>query len=85
MKRRLLRCSSVSERFLVERDAMISKSFVAIDSNCSPRKLIEKCDTVISIPYTSTGVIGKQVGKSSIYYDPSGSVESCPEITSVLQ
>jgi polysaccharide biosynthesis PFTS motif protein len=74
---------TLSKRFAVERDAIISKSFVTVDPDCSPRKLIEECDAVISIPYTSTAVIGKVMGKPSIYYDPSGSVESFPEITSV--
>jgi len=72
----------LSKRFAGELDTMISKSFVTFDPDCSARKCIEECDAVISIPYTSTAVIGKVMGKPSIYYDPSGSVESFPEITS---
>lgn len=36
--------------------------------------LIEKCFAVISMPFTSTALIGHLQGKPSIYYDPNGGV-----------
>lgn len=36
----------------------------------SPIRLIEKCDAVISLPFTSTALLGADSGKPSCYYDP---------------
>ena len=40
----------------------------------SASRLIEKCFAVISMPFTSTALLGHLQGKPSIYYDPNGGV-----------
>lgn len=40
----------------------------------SASRLIEECFAVISMPFTTTALIGHLQGKPSIYYDPNGSV-----------
>jgi polysaccharide biosynthesis PFTS motif protein len=57
--------------------ARLSKleNFVSIEPETSPVKVIEKCQAVISIPFTSTAIIGRNLGKPSIYYDPIGVIQ----------
>ena len=50
-------------------------SCLIVDPDISASSLIEKCYAVISTPYTSTALIGRDQGKPSIYYDPSGQCE----------
>jgi polysaccharide biosynthesis PFTS motif protein len=40
----------------------------------SASRLIEKCFAVISMPFTSTALLGHLQGKPSVYYDPNGGV-----------
>ena len=47
-------------------------SFVAVDPDMSASRLIEDCVAVISMPFTSTAILGKELDKPSIYYDPHG-------------
>ena len=49
-----------------------SSSFYSIDPMVSPFEVIEKCSCVISIPFTSTGIIAKHLSKPSAFYDPTG-------------
>ncbi len=48
------------------------ENFLAIDPNIDALSLIENCNLVISMPYTSTALLGRSVGKPSMYYDPFG-------------
>ena len=41
-----------------------------IDGGCSPFRLIKSTDLSISIPFTSTALIGKHMNKPSCFYDP---------------
>lgn len=43
-----------------------------VDSDISPILLIEESTAVISMPYTSTALIAMEMGKPSVYYDPTG-------------
>lgn len=49
--------------------------FIAIDADIAAQHLIEQCSAVISMPFTSTALLGKQLGKPSIYYDPNGIIQ----------
>jgi polysaccharide biosynthesis PFTS motif protein len=48
--------------------------FLNIDPSTPAELIIEKAKAVISLPFTSTALIGKHLGKPSIFYDPSGLV-----------
>jgi polysaccharide biosynthesis PFTS motif protein len=45
---------------------------VIVEPDISTNRIIENCAAVISMPFTSTAVIAREMGKPSIYYDPSG-------------
>jgi polysaccharide biosynthesis PFTS motif protein len=50
-------------------------NYIPIDSNIAPQRIIESCKAVISMPFTSTALISKNMNVPAIYYDPSGRVE----------
>lgn len=52
-----------------------TSNYLEIDPHTSASALIEKCEAVISTPFTSTALIGRELGKPSIYYDPYGICE----------
>lgn len=52
-----------------------SSNYLEVDPDISAGALIEKCQAVISTPFTSTALIGRELGKPSIYYDPYGICE----------
>jgi polysaccharide biosynthesis PFTS motif protein len=52
-----------------------TSNYLEIDPNTSASALIEKCQAVISMPFTSTALIARELGKPSIYYDPYGICE----------
>ncbi|MFZ3018228.1 MAG: polysaccharide biosynthesis PFTS motif protein [Gallionella sp.] len=45
---------------------------VLVDPDISALRVIESSCAVVSMPYTSTAVIAKAMGKPSVYYDPTG-------------
>jgi polysaccharide biosynthesis PFTS motif protein len=49
-----------------------SSHVLLVDPAISPIRVIESSVAVISMPFTSTAIIAKEMGKPSIYYDPSG-------------
>lgn len=49
--------------------------FMTINSDASAFRLIERCVAVISMPFTSTALIGRALGKPSVYYDPCGMIQ----------
>ena len=48
---------------------------ITIDPDTSAYKLIEKCSAVISMPFTSTALIARELGKPSCFYDPTGLIQ----------
>lgn len=46
--------------------------FLNIDPSIPAEMIISKSKAVISMPFTSTALVGKHLGKPSIFYDPSG-------------
>jgi polysaccharide biosynthesis PFTS motif protein len=51
-----------------------NNSFINIDPSIPAEEIIEKCVATISLPFTSTAIVAKHMGKPSIFYDPSGLV-----------
>ena len=49
-------------------------NFINLNADISAHKIIRSCKAVISMPFTSTAIIAKSLGKPSIYYDPFGVV-----------
>lgn len=48
--------------------------FLNIDPSIPAELIIANAKAVISMPFTSTALVGKQLGKPSVFYDPSGLV-----------
>jgi polysaccharide biosynthesis PFTS motif protein len=48
---------------------------ILLNPDISARELIEKCDVVISMPFSTPSVIAKLLGVSSYYYDPTGLIQ----------
>lgn len=48
--------------------------FIPIEPDTSAVRVIESCSAVISRPFTSTALWGRELGKPSVYYDPCGIV-----------
>ena len=55
-------------------EQMIKKAqyITYVDPKTSPHKAILAADIAISIPFTSTAIIARNMGKPSCYYDPTG-------------
>jgi len=49
-------------------------NFLNIDPSIPAELIIKNAKAVISMPFTSTALVGKHLGKPSIFYDPSGLV-----------
>ncbi len=49
--------------------------FISIEPDTSPIRVIENCQAVISMPFTSTAILGRHLGKPSVYYDPTGMLQ----------
>lgn len=47
-----------------------SDNFVFVDPNISAIKVIENSSLVISMPFTSTAILGREWNKPSVFYDP---------------
>ncbi len=52
-----------------------SPNIFFLDPNLSPEMIIKNCIGVISMPFTSTALIAKKIGKPTIFYDPLGKVQ----------
>jgi polysaccharide biosynthesis PFTS motif protein len=49
-----------------------SSHVILVEPEISAIRVIESSVAVISLPFTSTAIIAKEMGKPSIYYDPTG-------------
>jgi polysaccharide biosynthesis PFTS motif protein len=49
--------------------------FLAVDPSIAATKVIAESRAVISLPFTSTALLGRAMGKPSVYYDPLGTVQ----------
>ena len=59
--------------FRSELDALSNqKRAIAVDPDIAPNRLIVDAAGVISMPFTSTALIARSMGKPTIYYDPLG-------------
>ncbi len=45
-------------------------NFIGVDAEVAAHELINQCEVVISMPFTSTALTARSLGKKSIYYDP---------------
>jgi polysaccharide biosynthesis PFTS motif protein len=51
------------------------KNIMILDPKTSAAQVIEMCAAVISMPYTSTALIARELGKPTAYYDPHSSLQ----------
>jgi polysaccharide biosynthesis PFTS motif protein len=72
-KRKTAHAHPVYRHFITLLDQ--EETIIQIDLEISTIRVIEACCAVISIPFTSTAILGKLLGKPSVYYDPSRTVQ----------
>ena len=70
-KRPFIRIAATAYRNHVHRLAN-HPNLILVSPETSASRLANACDMVISIPYTSTAILGKVGGKPSVFYDPTG-------------
>ena len=73
-KREIGRLAHPKYRYFVEKMEGLS-NYVAVDPGMPAAKLIDECIAVISMPFTSTALIGRDLGKPSVYYDALGLIQ----------
>lgn len=64
-----------SYKRLVEKLSGNSSGFIAINPDIAAHRVIEAADIVISMPFTSTALIARKLGKPSCFYDANGLIE----------
>jgi len=52
-----------------------AENVITVDPDISPNRVIEASTAVISMPFTSTALIARELDKPSCYYDPTGLVQ----------
>jgi len=61
------------EKYIEKLESLkVREHYLEIDPMIAAFDIIEKAKACISMPFTSTAIIAKSLGKPSIYYDPSG-------------
>lgn len=73
-KRSIGRSAHPKYRQIVDQIASDSNVLI-VEPGISAIDVIELCTAVISMPFTSTALIAREMGKPSIYYDPSCSLQ----------
>jgi polysaccharide biosynthesis PFTS motif protein len=51
------------------------ENVISVDPDISANRVIEASTLVISMPFTSTALIARELGKPSCYYDPTGLIQ----------
>jgi polysaccharide biosynthesis PFTS motif protein len=54
----------------------LQRHVVLVEPDISATRIIESSLAVISMPFTSTAIIAREMGRPSIYYDPTGLLKS---------
>ena len=70
-KRNIGKLAHPSYRNFIAKLAM-QPNFFAVEADLSAWNLIESSMAVISMPFTSTALLGRELGKPTVYYDPDG-------------
>lgn len=52
-----------------------NENVITLEPEISANRVIENCQLVITMPFTSTSILGRHLGKPSIFYDPLGLVQ----------
>jgi polysaccharide biosynthesis PFTS motif protein len=52
-----------------------SPAFASVSPDASALEIIARSDAVVSMPFTSTALLGRHLGKPSIFYDPHGLIQ----------
>ena len=73
-KRKISSIAHPRYRFFAERLSE-SENVITVDPDISANRVIEASTLVISMPFTSTALIARKLGKPSCYYDPTGLVQ----------
>ncbi len=73
-KRKIDSIAHPQYRFFAERLSE-SENVITVDPDISAYRVIEASTIVISMPFTSTALIARELGKPSCYYDPTGLVQ----------
>lgn len=50
-------------------------SLISVEPGLAAQHIIKECSCVVSMPFTSTALIARAMGKPSCYYDPTGLVQ----------
>jgi polysaccharide biosynthesis PFTS motif protein len=74
-RKRTVDRTRISEAFNQKQLNLVKKKVTMIDPIVSAHSILLVSDAVISMPFTSTGIIGKMNELPSVYYDPSGKVK----------
>jgi polysaccharide biosynthesis PFTS motif protein len=73
-KREIGKASYKSYRQLID-NLTAGKQVIQVQPETSPVQVIEKCSAVLSMPFTSTAIIARELGKPSAFYDPMGVID----------
>ena len=73
-RKRIVSNEFVTKGFNIKQSKIVAGSLVTVDPNVGARSLIKNSDAVISMPFTSTALIAKELDVPSIFYDASGEI-----------
>ena len=72
--KRRIAANRLSKSFRRRRHLLLKETVTQVDPNVSAHRVIKRATATISIPFTSTAVIGKSLGVPSAYYDCTGTI-----------